>query len=74
MTMNPQNLDELLEAVRAGRYSDDAMTDLPTFGGEEPHDTSRSPDGLGGAIWSWDAKRLLVGTCGEDLRIIRREG
>lgn len=39
-------------------------TALPTFGGEEPSDT--------GGIWSWDATRLLVGSCASDLRIVYR--
>ena len=37
------------------------MTDLPTFGGEAPADTS--------GIWSWDETRLLV----EDMRIVKRD-
>lgn len=38
---------------------------LPTFGGDEPNDTA--------GVWSWDAKRLLVGEgrCAE-WRIIER--
>ena len=39
-------------------------TDLPNFGGERPDDT----DG----IWSWDEKRMIVGTCNNDLQIIER--
>lgn len=39
-------------------------TALPTFGGAEPRDTS--------GVWSWDEGRLLVGTCGSDLRIVSR--
>ena len=38
--------------------------DLPTFGGDEPNDTSE--------IWSWDNTRLIVGTCNNDLEIINR--
>lgn len=38
---------------------------LPTFGGEEPADTT--------GIWSWDETRILVGTCPDDLEIIARE-
>ena len=40
-------------------------TNLPTFGGVEPADTS--------GVWSWDADRLLVGTCADDLEIVERE-
>ena len=40
-------------------------TELPTYGGAEPADT----DG----IWSWDATRLLIGTCADDLQIVERE-
>lgn len=39
-------------------------TSLPTFGGEEPHNTV--------GVWSWDATRLLVGTCADDLKIVDR--
>ena len=39
-------------------------TSLPTFGGVEPHSTE--------GVWSWDATRLLVGTCADDIRIIPR--
>lgn len=48
----PANLDELLAAVRAGRYTEQEMTALPTFGGDVPASTSN--------VWSWDASRLLV--------------
>lgn len=48
-------LDDLLDALRAAdRISDDTdMSSLPTFGGDEPEDTSE--------VFSWDAGRLLVG-------------
>lgn len=59
----PTNLETLLAAVRDGRYSDD-MDQLPTFGGAEPSDTNR--------VWSWDAERLLVGTCAGDMQIVTR--
>lgn len=63
-TPTPTNLETLLEAIRAGAYTEQQMTELPTFGGEEPLDT----DG----IWSWDETRLIVGLCAEDMRIIDR--
>ena len=39
-------------------------TDLPTYGGDTPDDTRE--------VWSWDAGRLLVGTCASDLEIVAR--
>lgn len=39
-------------------------TSLPTFGGDEPADT--------GEVWSWDATRLLVGSCPDDLALVDR--
>lgn len=41
------------------------FADLPTFGGEEPSDTS--------GVWSWDKDNLLVGTCVDDMEIVSRE-
>tara|TARA_B100000745_G_C20070223_1_gene365298 strand:+ start:306 stop:521 length:216 start_codon:yes stop_codon:yes gene_type:complete len=67
-----KNLDELLELMISDHPS--AMcaqdpeawsTDLPTFGGEGPACT------LG--VWSWDETRLLIGTCNDDLEIVRRK-
>jgi hypothetical protein len=67
-----QNLDELLETIRtvhAELDEDDRsnldLTDLPTFGGQEPDDTA--------AVWSWDAERLLVGLCVSEFRIQPRD-
>lgn len=62
----PTNLDELLTAIRAGRYTDAEMTRLPTFGGTAPADTS--------GVWSWDETRLLTQSASGDLRIVRRDG
>lgn len=42
------------------------FAELPTFGGEEPSDTS--------GVWSWDKNNLLVGTCVDDMEIVSREG
>jgi hypothetical protein len=39
-------------------------TSLPVFGGDDPQDTQ--------GVWSWDATRLLVGSCSSDLRIVPR--
>lgn len=48
----PTTLDELLEQLLDGTIDpQDMYTDLPTFGGTEPHNTND--------VWSWDATRLL---------------
>ena len=63
----PTSLEELAialtDAARLG--ADDAInwSSLPTFGGNEPSDTS--------GVWSWDADSLLVGE-GSDLEIVPR--
>jgi hypothetical protein len=36
-----------------GHHLDQALSELPTFGGTMPADTQE--------VWSWDADRLLVG-------------
>ena len=81
----PASLDELLELMRCCPGDDEHgrgvvpqewvdaglpvahgrpdWTSLPNYGGEEP-DT----DG----VWSWDADRLLVGSCADDLEIVTR--
>ena len=69
----PKNLDQLFDYLVEGIVWDGApmdstksnaidWTSLPTFGGHELADTS--------GIWSWDATRMLVGTCVDDLEII----
>lgn len=65
---NIANLDQLLAYL--ADLSDDEndrvdWASLPTFGGPDVDDT----DG----VWSWDATRMLVGTCRDDLEIIPRE-
>ena len=40
------------------------MTDLPAFGGEDPDDTH--------GVWSWDAGRMIVGSCPSDFEIVSR--
>lgn len=60
-------LDALLAYLQspAGEaLSDRDWTNLPTFGGSDPRNTRE--------VWSWDARRLLVGTCADDLRIVPR--
>lgn len=64
MSTSPTNLKDLLTAIEAGMYTDTEMTELPTFGGDEPERTE--------GVWSWDATHLLVGTCADDMRIVRR--
>lgn len=61
-------LDDLLDAVKQteGLSYDDNFDGMPNFGGAEPDDTT--------GIWSWDATRLLVGTCAADMEIVPREG
>lgn len=41
------------------------LSSLPSFGGDWPDDTH--------CVWSWDADRLLVGTCIADMHIVDRE-
>lgn len=83
-----QNLDQLLDVLRSAPKKVDKdgdpidaqeyaerhdlphahgeidWTELPTFGGEES-----DRDG----VWSWDEDRLLIGTCSDDLEIVRRD-
>jgi len=61
---NYKNLKALLEGLKAGDFQDQELTDLPTFGGKEPTDTT--------GIWSWDADQLLVGDEIETMTIIPR--
>lgn len=58
-------LGALLEAMQGddprvrGRWDD-----LPTFGGRDIEDTT--------GVWSWDAERMLVGSCATELEIVSR--
>jgi hypothetical protein len=64
---NAETLDQLRDMLRGPTgeaLTDQEWTDLPVFGGEAPHSTSE--------VWSWDATRLLVGTCAADLQIVER--
>jgi hypothetical protein len=58
------DLESLLAVLRTYELRERRWTNLPTFGGAEPRDTT--------GVWSWDATRLLVGTCAADLRIVAR--
>ena len=65
----PQTLDELLALMLENDPSvldvhGDWRSDLPTFGGEPPADTA--------GIWSWDASRIIIGECADDLVIEAR--
>lgn len=71
------SLDKLFELMRSGDdhewrsaglgfdvAGEQDWTSLPTFGGEQPEDTR--------LVWSWDAARLLVGSCAAELEIVDR--
>lgn len=62
-------LDALSELDASGVDSEASglvdLTNLPTFGGTEPENTT--------GVWSWDEDSLIVGTCLDDLRIVTRE-
>ena len=72
-----KNLDELLAALKendprfgallavAAGGSSAKCCSLPTFGGLAPDDCSE--------VWSWDADRVLIGTCSDDARIVERD-
>ena len=59
------NLDDLLDMIKTCDIDDQTMSDLPTFGGDIPSDTTH--------VWSWDEDRLLVGTCSDDYGIMTRK-
>ena len=62
---NITSLEELLDYIKDNDIDDRVMSDLPTFGGGMPSDTTH--------IWSWDEERLLIGTCSEDYEIVTRK-
>jgi hypothetical protein len=66
-----RSLDALLVLLRDLPTGDDLTlaleqetTQLRSFGGPEPRSTS--------GVWSWDATRVLVGTCPADFEIVAR--
>lgn len=63
------SLEEVIAALKTNdaRVTDDGgwRTDLPTFGGPIPDDTTE--------VWSWDEERLIVGTCSNDVEIVPRD-
>jgi hypothetical protein len=60
----PWGLDSLQERMQDEDEGLGDWTSLPTYGGEAPEDTQR--------VWSWDAARMIVGTCADDVMIIPR--
>lgn len=63
-TITATDLDTLLAQMRAGDLDGEDWSSLPTFGGDEPHNTQ--------GVWSWDEGRVLVGSCRADAEIIDR--
>ena len=63
------DLDDLLCVLRMGAgevrcENGRHLDELAVYGGTEPDDTE--------GVWSWDAERLLVGTCSDDFEIVPR--
>lgn len=63
-----KTLDAVYQAMKANDsavldHHNQWSSDLPTWG-EGPSDTE--------GVWSWDAERMIVGTCADDLEIIER--
>jgi hypothetical protein len=66
--MTATNLAQLLSMMIADHPSTldshgQWNSDLPVFGG---------PPADGEGVWSWDATHMLVGTCADDLELVRR--
>lgn len=69
----PSTLEELMGWMQANecwngapvKHGELDWSSLPTFGGDDPIDTS--------GIWSWDADSFLVGENAESLQIVDRE-
>ena len=57
-------LDQLEYVMQHEIEDDRVLSGLPTFGGEEPTDTS--------GVWSWDEGRLLVGEDSNSMEIVSR--
>ena len=68
---NIKNLQELFElmvtnnSIVLDKKGNGWSSELPTFGGEGPGDTY--------GVWSWDEENLIVGTCADDLAIVKRD-
>ena len=56
-------LDDLFDAMKRGKVHD--WSNLNVFGGEDIEDTWN--------VWSWDAGRVIYGTCRQDLEILTRD-
>ena len=66
-----KTLEDLYDLLRAEDFRvlnayGDFLANLPTFGGDDPATGTE-------CVWSWDADRLLVGTCRDNLQIVSRE-
>ena len=60
------DLQDLLELLReVDRDIEADLSNLPTFGGQEPRQTLE--------VWSWDADHLLVGSCVDDMKLVTRQ-
>jgi hypothetical protein len=67
MTGQKHRLESLRDVKRVMQnyiLSDRQLSMMPTFGGEEPEDTSE--------VWSWDEYNLLIGCGVDDLKIVPR--
>ena len=59
-----REMPHLFHGFRDASMFEDWTSDIPTFGGDEPRDTSET--------WSWDETHLLVGSCAGDLELVPR--
>ena len=59
-----KDLDDLYFVMKHDNQNLMDWSELPTFGGEELEDTTE--------VWSWDEKRMIVGSCGYELEIVDR--
>ncbi|MCA9560385.1 MAG: hypothetical protein KC583_17670 [Myxococcales bacterium] len=60
-------LDRLFDGMRERdpRLNDERVwTSLPTYGGAAPASTV--------GVWSWDEQRLIVGSCADDIALVKR--
>lgn len=64
-TAAAKTLEDVLAIITDRQYDGEDFTSMPTFGGSEPADTQ--------GVWSWDEKRLIVGSCADDFEIVDRD-
>jgi hypothetical protein len=60
-------MNELQNLLNQMKADDEGLGDwssLETFGGDEPALTS--------GVWSWDETHMIVGSCAEDVKIVPR--